>query len=597
MSYVRSNGLITMIGKATLQAAALVTIALIFFCVGRAQQVPATDEKSEETKTGSINGRVVNENGQPLANAAVYVRAFGSNERGRSTTTDADGAFQVSGLDPLAYMVSASLPAYTPAPRDPDSPQATYFRVGDSVRLELMKGAVITGTVTSSTGEPLVAVRVLVYMIRDGNGQPSRYEMPFRERTTDDRGVYRTYGLAAGTYVVSAGGGGTFSGYNMNPYDTDVPTYAPASTRDTAAEINLRSGEEATNVDIRYRGEPGHVVSGIASGSAPSGFNIRLSSVSNGASQTSTSSYQPPGSRGFAFNGVADGDYDLTAQSYSPSGEGAASEHHRIRVRGADVTGIELITKPLGAINGRVVLEESKAPECKGKRRPLFAETLITPRHNEKGVPKDQPQFLWGFGVPTLPDKQGDFILRNLAPGQYRFNTRSLAKYWYLQSISLQLSLAPAARTAAANRPVDAARNWTTLKSGEHISALIITLVEGAASFHGQIKLAEGQKPPPKLFAYLVPAEREKAEDILRFFASQVAADGTFALNNLPPGRYWALAKPAAEDESNIFSKLRRPDEAESRAKLRGEAEAAKTAIEFKPCQNVTDYQLSLKPR
>ena len=99
------------------------------------------------------------------------------------------------------------------------------------------------------------------------------------------------------------------------------------------------------------------------------------------------------------------------------------------------------------------------------------------------------------------------------------------------------------------------------------------------------------------MFAYLVPAEHDKVEDILRFFVSQVAADGTFALNNLPPGRYWAFAKPAAQNESSILSKLRLPDEAQARAKLRGEAEALKTEIELKPCQNVIDYQLlSYKP-
>jgi len=585
-----------MIRKTSLWIPAFASIALIFCSVGGAQQVSSTDEKPEETKTGSINGRVVNENGQPLANAGVYVRAFGSIGPGRSTTTDAEGTFRVRDLDPLAYTVSAFLPAYTTAPRDPDSPQATYFRVGDSVKLELIKGAVITGTVSSSAGEPLVAVTVRVYMVRDGNGQAARYEMPYRERTTDDRGVYRTYGLAPGTYVVSAGGGGSFPSFNMNPYERDVPTYAPASTRDTAAEISLRAGEEATNVDIRYRGEPGHVVSGIASGGLePSGYTVRLSSIFNDAAQTTAASYQPPGSRGFSFNGVADGDYDLTADSFSQSREGAVSEHRRIKVRGADVTGIELTTKPLGSIGGHVVLEESKAPECKGKRRPLFAETLITPWHNEKSVPKDQPQFLWGLGGPTLADKQGDFTLRNLAPGQYRFNTRSLAKYWYLQSISLQHSVASKAVTAA-NRPVDAARNWTTLASGDRVSGLIVTLAEGAVSLHGQIRLAEGQKLVPKLFTYLVPAEREKAADILRFFASQVSVEGTFALNNLPPGRYWVLARPAADNESNILSRLRLPDEVEARTKLRSEAEAAKTEIELKPCQNVTDYQLPFKP-
>ena len=97
------------------------------------------------------------------------------------------------------------------------------------------------------------------------------------------------------------------------------------------------------------------------------------------------------------------------------------------------------------------------------------------------------------------------------------------------------------------------------------------------------------------MFAYLVPAEPEKAQDVLRFFASQVVADGTFALNNLPPGRYWTIATPAQENEVNILSKLRLPDETEARTKLRRDAEAAKTEIEFKPCQNVADYQLPFK--
>lgn len=569
-------------------------VALIAITLGsgaRAQQSSPADEKSEEARTGAISGRVVNENGQPLANAAVYVRPFGSARQSRTTTTDGEGSIQLSGLDRGVYMVFASVPAYTTAPRDPDSTQATYYRLGDSVKLELIKGGVITGTVTTAAGEPVVAVRVRAFMIRDGSGQPLRFGSPFRERTTDDRGSYRIYGLSAGTYVVSAGGD-YFLGSTVNGYDNDVPTYAPSSTRDTAMEINVRAGEEAANIDVRYRGERGHVVSGMVSAPGPAsanGVTILLSSSVNGASQSSTS-YQPPGSSGFAFHGVADGDYYVTAQAASPEGEWVVSERRRIKVRGADVLGIELNAKPLGSISGRLVLEESKTHECKGKRRPLFAETIVTPWHNEKGVDKDQPPSLWSLGGPILPDKQGDFTLRNLVPGQYRFNIRSFAKYWYLQSISLPPAVAP----KAVARPVDAARNWTTLKPGERFAGLTITLAEGAASLHGQIKLAESQKLPSRLFVYLVPAESEKAEEVLRFFASPVAADGTFALNNLPPGRYWASAKPALENESNILSKLRLPDEVEARAKLRREAETAKREIEFRFCENKIDYQLPL---
>jgi hypothetical protein len=554
------------------------------------------DEPQSAPTTGNISGQVVTESGQPLPGAAVNVRAYGSGGQGRSTFTDAEGNFQVTGLDRAAYTVSASVSAYVTAPRDPDSIQSPYYRLGDSVRLELMKGGVITGTVATAADEPVVAVRVRAYMIRDNNGQPPRYGAPYRERTTDDRGVYRIYGLNAGIYVVSAGGGG---GFNVNAYDSDTPTFAPSSTRDTAMEVNVRSGEEATNVDIRYRGEPGHTISGSAIDStattAPSGFTIFLSPISSGLSQWSNSSYQPPGSRGFSFYGLAEGDYNVVAQSYFPGGELALSEPWRVKVRGADVTGIELTTKPLASIAGHVTLEESNAPECKGKRRPLFGETVITPWHNEKNSTKDQPQFPWSLGGPALPDKQGDFVLRNLASGQYRFNTRPFAKYWYLQSILLRSSTGAAAKATQASRPIDAARNWVAVKSGDRVSGLIITLAEGAASLKGQIKLAEGQKRPPKVFVYLVPAESEKADDVLRFFASLVAADGSFALNNLPPGRYWTIAKPAAKNDSNVLSRLRLPDEAQARSKLRQEAEVAKTETELKPCQNVTDYHLLFK--
>ena len=573
-------------------AALVVLITLSSAAAAQAQ----SDESTAATRTGTISGQVVSDSGQPIANVLVGVRGFGAGE-GRTITTESDGSFKISGLEPVAYTVTASLPGYVLAPRDPDVPTA-YFHVGDSVRLELIKGGVITGTVTRSAGEPVVAVPVRAYLIRDSNGRPARYGAPFKEQTTDDRGVYRIYGLSMGTYVISTGGGNT-SAYYVSAFGTDAPTYAPSSTRDTAAEIFVHAGEEVANVDIRYRGEPGHIVSGVASTTLvdqPQALSITLVSTFNGVSQPSYQSYQPVGGRGFSVSGVADGDYDLIAQAYFPGGDWVVSEPRRIKVKGADITGIELTAKPLGAISGRVALEESKSPDCKGKRRPLFRETVISSWHNEKNPQPDQPPFVWGLGAPVLPDQQGDFHLRNLAPGQYRFNVPLTAKYWYLKSISWPSPVTPAAKAPPASRPVDAARNWTTLKPGDRLSGVIITLAEGAASLHGQIDVAEGQRLPPKLFVYLAPAEREKADDILRFFAVLVAADGSFALNNLSPGRYWVLAQAASESDTNVLSKLRLPDEAEARAKLLRDAEGARIETELKPCQNVTDYQLPLKP-
>src|SRR3989440_5599137 len=507
--------------------AVIVLIVLSSSAVAQSQ----SDETNSETSKGIISGRVVDQNGQRLASALVSVRSYGNSQRGATATTDNEGNFQVGGLEPFAYIVSAALPGYVAMPRDPDANPVGFYRVGDSVRLEVTKGGVITGTVKKANGDPVVSVLVRAFMIRDNKGQPARYGAPVRTRPTDDRGVYRIYGLAPGTYVVSAGGAGNVNGYSVDAYGGDVPTYAPSSPRDTATEGSVNASEETANVDIRYREEAGHTVSGTASSALamdqPNGFKITISSIFKGTLQACYSFFLAPGARGFSFSGVADGDYDVTAQQYSPATGWFVSEPRRIKVQGADISGLDLMAKQLASINGSLVLEDSKLPECQGKRQPLPGETVVGPWHNEKTARKDQPQFVWGLGGPTLPDKDGNFALQSLAPGQYRFNVRPMAKYWYLKSISWPASAA-SAKAMAPDRPRDAARNWTNVRMGERLSGLTITFAAGAASLRGQIEVGEGKKLPARVFVYLVPAEPENAEDILRYFFSLAAEDGTF---------------------------------------------------------------------
>ena len=71
------------------------------------QQQPTAAPGYDESATGRINGRVVNESGQPLLGATVYVRAVGSTTQARATVTDSEGNFKVSNLDPIVYRVSA----------------------------------------------------------------------------------------------------------------------------------------------------------------------------------------------------------------------------------------------------------------------------------------------------------------------------------------------------------------------------------------------------------------------------------------------------------------------------------------------------------
>jgi hypothetical protein len=543
-----------------------------------AQVPPASSKKPDEPVTGVISGRVVNESGQPLAGASLFVRAVNSTGNPRTTTSDVDGSFRVSGLEPALYIITGNAPAYTTLPNESGVP--TYYRIGDTVNLELIRGGAITGTVTNSLGDPVVTVRVRATLVRDVRGEKPR--APFNsEQPTDDRGVYRIYGLRPGTYIVSAGGPG-FSP-SFNPYDTDAATYAPSSTRDSAAEIVVRSGDDST-IDIRYRGEPGHVISGTARGSGPNGVSITLAQV--GSTGPLAVTFQAIGSRGFSFNGIGDGEYDLIAQETTSNQNSttpafALSESKRVTVKGADVTGIELAPRLLGSISGKISIESSKAPECEGKRAPLLTETIVRLQRPEKDTDKDNFFQTRMFISSASPDASGAFVLRNVVPGKYRFEPMFYARYWYLQSITTSTG-------AAKPQKIDASANWTTLKSGEQLSNLTITLAQGAASIRGRVPAPEGAATPGGTSVYLVPGEPDKADDVLRYFVSGVGDDQTFAFNNLPPGKYLALVDSPAP----TLAKLRQPEFASSRATIRRRAEVKKNAIDLKPCQNLSDFQL-----
>jgi hypothetical protein len=595
----------------------LLIICLLIFAsnAASAQEVASPASETKEARPASsgmsaITGQVVSEDGRPLPDVVVYVNKAYSRVAAspQTATTDSEGRFRTSNLDSGLYILNAMLPGFTLPELPTDVTEFRYHRPGDSVSLTLVKGGVITGTVRDANGDPVIAVSVRAARVRDSMGRAAagRFSGYLPERMTDDRGIYRIYGLPPGTYVVSAGSGQRSFG-NVSAYEGDAPTFFPSSTRDTAAEVPVRGGEEATGIDIRYRGERGRTISGTVTGFIETGMNsgvpILLRQASGGGYESST--FVIAGTRpGFSFSGVSDGEYELAAQQWSTN-ESAASIPRRITVKGADVTGIELVLAPLASINGRVTLEAAPKESCVAEgRTATLLETAITARREEKNQAEQLSRVPFFSASGGVPEEKGEFVIRNLMPGGYRLFVRLPSDAWYVRSIVLPKAAAPQPTAPAKAAPAKSAPAATaaaiasivTLRTGERVTNVSIQIAQDAAGLRGRVtgaaEAAEGETLPANLRVYLVPAERERAEDVLRYSEASINSDGTFALRNLAPGRYWLIARPAPESDSPERAARSLSWDADTRAKLRREAETANTTIELQPCQRVGDYVL-----
>jgi hypothetical protein len=435
----------------------------------------------------------------------------------------------------------------------------------------------------------MISVQVNPMMTRDAEGNPVRGGGG-RPRFTDDRGFYRIYGLQPGTYVVFTRN--SFSGPFPTLYDLDTPTFHPSSTRETATEVTVSSGGEVSGVDIRYRGDTGHVVSGTVTGGGGSpSVGVSLTNAAVGAFSGATSIVRrDDGTTGFAIHGVPDGEYEVTARRGGYNNEESFTSTPRpIVVRGADVGGVELKLLPFGSIAGKFTLEAAPAV-CENKRKWSLEEALITFRYEAKPARSNPAQSRIIVNGLT---EEGEFTVYNLEANRYFLEPRLPNENWYVKAITTPAAVSsPAgARGAARNSsPADVARSGIALKTGEKISGVTVAVADGAAALSGKVAPAkEGSRLPGRLRVHLVPAEAGAANDVLRYAEAFARSDGSFALSNIAPGKYWLVARAVPDDEPGDSPPPPAAWDAVERAKLRKEAAAMRVEIELKPCQRVTD--------
>ena len=226
------------------------------------QRMPARPLRPGEAPpkgTAVIKGTVVAAGtGSPVRRAQVRVMSI-EGRGGGVTSTDGEGRYEVKDLPAGRFTVTASKGSFVQAsfgqrrPTDPGTPiDIADGQTADKVNFILSRGSVITGRIVDDGGEPISGTQVAAmrYAFQAGARRLVPAGGEGSNRTTDDQGNFRLYGLPAGEYYVSANNRSNMMmmpGMNNTEADSYAPTYYPGTTSMAeATRVTVKIGSETT---------------------------------------------------------------------------------------------------------------------------------------------------------------------------------------------------------------------------------------------------------------------------------------------------------------------------------------------------------------
>lgn len=508
--------------------------------------------------TARISGLVLSADRAPKPlRRAVVTLTGGELTVGRTGITADDGGFMFDRLPAGRYMVAASKDGYVPL----QFGSTRVFHAGTRIAvaageqrkivLGLPRGAVITGTLSALDGQPLpgVMVRTMGYRYLSPPGE--RRLVPFGQpSTTDDRGVYRIFGLPAGEFVVAA------HLRQRGPVDGELQEVSPSDVRRALAEVRdvtrrdrpgppappaalppaatekrrtlgfapafypgtgtvararlvpVAAGEERSGIDFSVDYVQTARVEGFVTlPDPPQPVSITLAGQSEvGVGEGSRSTRARPDGR-FEFAGVPPGAYRVGARA------GSTWASTEINVNGDDVV-ISLSLQPGLTVSGRVVFEGASDT-------PTGVAALRLPL----------PPALVNGTMVSLPSVQlemdGRFTMRGIMPGPYRFlgalqGVRTSIGPWWLTSMTIR-------GREVMDAPLDVREN---------VDDAVITFVDRTNELAGSVRGWDRESPSGG-YTVVFSVDRTRWFHNSRAIAAvRPGTDGRYSVKNLPPGNY-----------------------------------------------------------
>lgn len=493
--------------------------------LGAASSSIAQTTSTQKKPAGSVVSGKVTIKGKAAPGVVVGLRPSQPTtpfEPTYKATSDQEGKYRITDVLAGSYLVAAQAPAFVVSDMINSRGQTVVLADGENVEgidFALVRGGVITGRVTDADGRPVVEQRVNLISaeLQTNTRQPVN---SFSGVQTDDRGIYRMFGLPAGRYKVSVGlttDGFFVAGFANQSYKQ---TFHPDVTDVAkAAIVEVTEGSEAANVDISVgRANQTFTASGriIDGETSKPIMNIRfgLQMITDSQHRSYVGTTAVSNSRGeFKVEGLAPGKYAIYVQG-QPDSE-LRADAVNFDVLDQDVTDLVIKSAPGMTVSGTIVLENTDDKVVLAKLLHLTIRGFV----QSAGAAGNMSH------AATI-NGDGSFLMKGLEPGMLFVSLGAPGDVSQLKGFNI---------TRTERDGVIQPRG-VEIKTGEQVSGVKVMVSYGNATIHGVVKFENGS--PPADARMFVRIGKPGDNGIPNIRPPQVDSRGHFIVEGLPGGTY-----------------------------------------------------------